>query len=274
MRVELFDRLIQVTVEKDSYFSQKATHFANKYFAHTLRLSNSILVLNREEEQVKREYFLNWAYHIGVHRDTDTTRKIYQNLLENKHLPIRIKYTDSKGTVEYVEVGMKFINAERIALTLNKQNRLARRFLISTFRDHMVGYTKKELFLDNTRASFWEKLMNSLRQRTFHNVSIHFEYDKWKIQDMMLGSPKFKSVHNAKYLTKEEKRLRKSYDVLRCDMNDSFDEIKNRYLGLVKEYHPDRVYGQDEKVVETYNEKFRLIQEAYEVIRTSFRHAA
>lgn len=274
MRVELFERWIQVTVDKDSYFSKKATTFANKHFQHILRLSNSLLILSRDEEQMKKDYFLNWAYHISIHRDTDETRKEFGVLMESKHLPVRLKYSDSKGAVEYVEVGMKFVGQERIALTLSKQNRLAKRFLISTFRDHMVGYTKKELFLDNTKPSFWEKLMGSLRKRTIHNVAIHFDYDHWKIQDMMLGGQKFKDVHNAKYLTKEEKRLRKSYSVLDCDMNESFEEIKSKYLSLAKVYHPDTVYGQDEKVVENYIEKFRLIQEAYETIRQSFAYAA
>lgn len=274
MRVELFERWIQVTVEKDSYFANKAKRYAEKHFSRVLPLSNSLLILDAENERVRKDYFLNWACHIALHRDTDATKKAYAAIMKNKTLPIRVKCVDSKGVVEHVQVSIKFIGNERIALTLSKQNRLARRFLISTFRDHMVGYCKKELFLDNTRPSFWDKLMSSMRQRTIHNISLHFDYDKFQIKDMLLGMEGFKNAHNAAYLTKEEKRLRKSLAILECGLDEPFEGIKARYLHLAKEYHPDTVYGQDEKVVSSYVEKFRKIQEAYEVVKNSVGKAA
>lgn len=272
MRVELYERLIQITIEKESYFSQKADYFANKYFADKIRLSNSLLVLDTQTNRFKKDYFLNWAYHMGSHMDESNTNVDYQTITKNSHLPIRIKYIDQKSVVEHIHIEMKFLSQERIMLRLDKQNRLARRYLISTFRDHMVGYSKKELYLDNTRPSFWEKLMNSLTEKTIFNVALKFDYDQWKVQDMMLGGFAKFSGSDSSYLTREERQLRRSYAVLECDLDDPFEAVRNKYIRMAREYHPDNVYGQDHKVIESYTEQFRNIQEAFEIIKNSHTH--
>ena len=76
------------------------------------------------------------------------------------------------------------------------------------------------------------------------------------------------------YLTKEEKLLKKSYKILGCGYNDDFEDVKTRYIELAKTYHPDNVYGQDKKIIDGYAEKFRLINEAYENIKSNFKRVA
>jgi len=59
------------------------------------------------------------------------------------------------------------------------------------------------------------------------------------------------------------------YAILGCKKDSSVDEIKKSYRKLVKENHPDglRARGQPEEFRAIAAEKFRAIQEAYEVIK-------
>ena len=61
----------------------------------------------------------------------------------------------------------------------------------------------------------------------------------------------------------------KYYAVLGCQSTDSDDHIKRQYRKLVQEYHPDKILskGLPEEFVKFANDKFREIQEAYEMIK-------
>lgn len=58
------------------------------------------------------------------------------------------------------------------------------------------------------------------------------------------------------------------YAVLNCSVSDDNSTIKKQYRKLVQEYHPDKIIskGLPEEFVELANEKFKQIQEAYDII--------
>ena len=104
-----------------------------------------------------------------------------------------------------------------------------------------------------------------LSQRVIHNIVLDFEYETFRMEHLL---------EFEEYLTKEEKLLKRSYKVLGCSDGDNFECVKNRYIKLVKAYHPDNVYGQDKRIIEGYAEQFRLINEAYENIKSNFKRVA
>ncbi len=267
MRIELFENWIQISIDEKSAILKKAKSFALKHFAEFLQLSSSVIVLDEEKERYKKRYFINWIYHLSVTKERDKERVLLAKLLGSTHLPIRIKTTSNSSVVENVKVSMEMLSNDRTVFRLDKQNRLARRYLISSFREHIVGYGKKELFLDNTKEAFWEQLIATFQEKIIHNVSLQFEYDKH-------GSNNARFESHSAYHTASERILRKAYAILECDINDTFEKIKTTYLKMAKEYHPDRVHGQDELTIKRYTEKFRLIQEAYETIKNNHHLAA
>ncbi len=64
-------------------------------------------------------------------------------------------------------------------------------------------------------------------------------------------------------------REEKHYVILGCKKTDTIDTIKARYRKLVLEYHPDKVMakGMPEEFIKFAQDKFREIQEAYEIIK-------
>lgn len=64
--------------------------------------------------------------------------------------------------------------------------------------------------------------------------------------------------------------LKKAYEILKINDNDSLEEIKNKYKELVKKYHPDKY--QDNPLSELAEEKLKEINEAYEILKNSFEN--
>ena len=69
----------------------------------------------------------------------------------------------------------------------------------------------------------------------------------------------------AKYIDKTDVYL----SILGCDKNDSDEFIKKQYRKLVSEYHPDKIAskGLPEEFSKFASDKFREIQEAYEIVK-------
>ncbi|UCF94088.1 MAG: co-chaperone DjlA [Desulfobacterales bacterium] len=61
----------------------------------------------------------------------------------------------------------------------------------------------------------------------------------------------------------------KYYAVLGCNPNDSDEQIKRQYRRMVQDFHPDKIAskGLPEEFNQFAHEKFREIQEAYEMIK-------
>ena len=56
------------------------------------------------------------------------------------------------------------------------------------------------------------------------------------------------------------------YAILEVDRSSSIDEIKKAHRKMVRKYHPDRLQGVSEHIVKLAEEKFLLVQKAYENI--------
>jgi len=65
------------------------------------------------------------------------------------------------------------------------------------------------------------------------------------------------------------KDVDKYYAILGCDVTASNDQIKKQYRKLVFDYHPDTIAskGLPEEFTKFANDKFREIQEAYDVVK-------
>ena len=269
MKVELLEPYIQISIEKESQFLKRAVDFAYKHFSKAYRLSSSVLILD-DGERYKKDYFLNWAYHVAMQEDAKKDSPAFQTIIDSSYLPIRIKMVENRAMLEHIVVSLQIIQSSfgnsKVCLKLSRPSRLARRYLCARFQDFLISYTRQDIFLESSSPYFWEKLIGALSQKIIHNIVLDFDYETFK-------------THNTfecfeEYLTKEEKLLKKSYKILGCGYNDDFEDVKTRYIELAKTYHPDNVYGQDKKIIDGYAEKFRLINEAYENIKSNFKRVA
>lgn len=89
---------------------------------------------------------------------------------------------------------------------------------------------------------------------------------------LILAAVKIFNFSDEAYRNIKSKYIRtndKYYAVLSASRNDTDEKIKSQYRKLVKEYHPDTIVskGLPEEFTKFAEEKFREIQQAYEVIR-------
>lgn len=289
MDITLSQNFIQITVDEDNEFLHKALAYAEKYFSKSYRLSRTVLILD-DGERFKKDYLVNWAYHAleqdekhqKIHNlidnlDNPPTQEEYSEkdslekpiedplqdlkyLLDFTYLPIRIKITSKNALIERVKISLRLLNTKRVVLKMDKANNVARRYIAHIFEDYYVGCDRDEIYLDSTKPYFWESIMNLISFKVIHNVILDFDYDSFANRG---GLGSFESS----FLTDEERMLRGCYMTLECHYQDDFEQVKKNYLKLAKEYHPDNVFGQDEEIIESYNDRFRRIQEAYEKIK-------
>ena len=280
MNVSVNQKYLQIMVEDDNAFLHKAIAYAEKYFSKSYRLSRTVLILD-DGERFKKDYLINWAYHVCLQEDSkcadsksgdsksqESSEMVdLEYLLDFTYLPIRIKIVGKNSLVERVKIALRILNGKRVMLKMSKVNATARRYIANLFEEYYLGCDRDEVYLDSTKPYFWESIINLVSFKVVHNVILDFDYESFHNRGGLGGL-------GESFLTVHERELRQSYMILESNPNDDFDTIKKRYLRLAKEYHPDNVFGQDSQVVESYNERFRSIQEAYEKIRTALRIAS
>ena len=58
-----------------------------------------------------------------------------------------------------------------------------------------------------------------------------------------------------------------AYTILEIEQNATDEEVKKAYRRMAMKYHPDKVAQLGEEVQKSAQEKFRMVNEAYETIK-------
>lgn len=269
LRVETFSRFVQISVERQNPLLPKFLKYATKYFQNQYHLSSSVLILD-DGERFKKDYLINWAYYSAMqgqnyNADSNSITTL-ERILEVSHLPIRIKITSSNSLLECVRISFRLLGVNRAVLVLDRPNHIAKRYVGAMLSQIVISSDLSHIYLDSTKADFWYQIMKIIGNKVIHNVRLEFDYDSFKSHQF--GQKSFKSS----YLTLKEQKLHKAYITLGCSHTDNFFTIKSKYLELIKEYHPDKVFSKEEDIIKFYNLKFIELKEAFDIIKSSFEN--
>ncbi|PAF42826.1 J domain-containing protein [Helicobacter sp. 11S02596-1] len=252
MSVSYCNRYVQIELFQGSRLLDKVLEYANKHFSEQYHLSSSLLILD-DGERFKKDYLINWTYYASLQdekTDLDT-------ILLQSHLPIRIKILKKNDMLQKVKISMRVIGLNKVILGLDRQNKVAKRYLKARFGKYLVLETPDELHLSGSRTHFWESVMELIGSKIIHNVALDFDYEGFD----------GKSFGDTSFLTQDERSLRQCYLELESRFDDDFANVKKRYLKLARTYHPDNVYGKDERTIKSYQDRFKKINEAYQAIK-------
>ncbi len=117
----------------------------------------------------------------------------------------------------------------------------------------------------------------------YSNITNHNHPDMKELLIKRIEKPiivEFKSVikkEEVKFETKEEfikeepiiakvNPYQEALILLEIQKNDSKNIIRSKYKKLLREYHPDNVYNKGELHIQEYTDKFKSIQNAYDII--------
>ncbi len=90
---------------------------------------------------------------------------------------------------------------------------------------------------------------------TYLNIS---KYDFESIQSMFVDN-------------RSDNSLEKYYKILGINNSASIDEVKKAYRKMAMKYHPDKLQGVSRDILKLAEEKFQLVQDAYENIMKSIK---
>ena len=104
-----------------------------------------------------------------------------------------------------------------------------------------------------------EEEVRQIRQIAYHFAINHTDFES--IKAMFGSSQNDNNPHNT-----TPNALTKAYAILGLQPNATAEEVKQAYRNMAKKYHPDRVITEDAAIKKGAEEKFKQVQEAYELI--------
>lgn len=258
--VSYCDKYVEIKLLKDSKFLQKAITYANKHFKEKYQLSSSLLILDNAEK-LKKDYLISWCYNFSrAELDTEIFNdEFLEEILENSHLPIRIKTVREYDLLEEVNIKVQVLANSRVILILDRNSQIAKRYIKHNFREYFLGNYGNEIYISSSGEGFWQKFVDFIGDKIIHNIVMKFEYNSFQANE---------------FLTQEEIAIKRCYEVLESSFGEDFNIVKKRYFRLAKEFHPDNVHGKSENIILEYMQKFRQINEAYTRIKHYFALSA
>ena len=108
-----------------------------------------------------------------------------------------------------------------------------------------------KIFIENIEIKKEVELINKIA--SYLNIN---QYDFESIKSMFISSGNSSNIS-------------KWYKILEVDEKASDEEIKKAHRKMVMKYHPDKLQGVSDDIVKLAEEKFRLVQQAYEKIMSN-----
>ncbi len=108
-------------------------------------------------------------------------------------------------------------------------------------------------------------VMSEEEVRQIREIAYHFAIENSDFESIkaMFGSSQ--NDNNNSYNTTPN-ALAKAYAILGLQPNATAEEVKQAYRNMAKKYHPDRVITEDAAIKKGAEEKFKQVQQAYELI--------
>ncbi len=291
MEVEIAAREIRLTIEENSVSHKIVDNFCQKNFSNLLKLSNTFIIYHKESEVAKKKYFLSWVYTAYKKSRKNVGTAFLKSLQSNGKLPIRISIRGKNRVLYGMKVKIMFPQNNVMRLLVEAQSSVPVTYFSHIFkksllhargheldvqttvfslselrkileREKILGVPVTFIYNEKTLSQLFDKLDAKLQQRSEKTYSNNYQY-------------RYKQSHsNHQSVFTEIENLDKSYKLLNCNRSDCQTKVKKEYLKLVKEFHPDRVYGKDEGIVSYYTKKFQEISDAYSVIQQSLGKVA
>jgi len=175
--------------------------------------------------------------------------------------------SDGKVTEPEIQTVRQFMVDD---LHLNPQSRLAAEHI---FRAAMDSNDTFENFAMQFHQNFYnrpqllELMMDILFRVALADGALHAAEEE--LIQSAANIFKFSNETYRQFRSRYAPESDKYYTILGCSNSDSNDKIKSQYRKLVRDYHPDTIAskGLPEEFTIFANDKFREIQEAYDVVK-------
>lgn len=240
-----------------------------KNFSKVIGRKNKIFSFFEENEIPQRRYFLK----VLDQKYRKNTNESIQNLDKAHFKTFRLNFKQNNMLKPIIFIKIDFIPGN-ILMKLSSNEKLFIVYVKNFFKDFKTEYNEL-----NYTLSLEYKNENTLELfELFVNENEHLKY----CIDFCINQEEYKqfrqSVKNKENLKWKFNALAKLFnnyfETLQCTPQNDLSEIRQKYLMLVKIYHPD--FNQNKSKIEKFHarEQFEKIQIAYDNLKALYKNNA
>ncbi len=266
--IEVFENLLRFYLNKsDSAFTDYVCRYAKKSFSYSISFESGrgMLVYPRDNDCLKRRFFVDCLvtnYNKNREKDkveiNNSEKPLWVEFIDNPYLPtnavVHIRFYSDRAhfrvynPTDELNAAMSDLTKRNLKLKPAQQIRLK---IADT-----NAFMKLQEWVQNCGNEKIAKLIYNEEEYLAMKAK-YTKYNSWKTPVNNISMP-----------------LKEHFMTLDAKSNESFSTIQRKYRNLVKKYHPDNVYGEDEDIVKTYTEKFRKVQNAFDAIKAYYEKAS
>lgn len=261
MRVVLRNNAIFVQGSSKTLEEPWMEEFFDHHIHNTLFLDNGVLVLNNESSSEKKEEFLE-TLSDEFSKANDLSSPFYRRSLKRcKTAAVRIELPYREE--EKVDIELYAFSPDSVTFTFLTPNAWVMRYLKQQLSSLLRDATDTELQIDVGTPQAKARLERTLNRREVLHFVIHYRYDD-EFMSRLYGQ--YKGWGFGSDTIDKMVRYRAIFEL---PVGAKASDLKKRYRELAKRYHPDRVQTKNPEVINRYTQKFQLLQEAYDALRSA-----
>lgn len=270
--IQVVQNLASISVNTDDisvfhYFKD----LIQKNFSKVLGKKYKIFSFFEESEIPQRKYFLKLLQKRYADEENEHIHSLTQSY--NKTFKLNFKQENTLKPVIFVEVEFDEAGAG-ILLRFDANDRLFVHYVKQYFKEHGCEYnpTSHILIVPYKNAST-TTLFESFASANEHlKYCVDFSIDEAAYQAF---KKKMKRKQSDKWKFNALAKLFGSYfQTLQCTPEYNLNQIRQKYLILVKLYHPDSHHGKSHSELAYNREQFEKIQIAYDNIKALYKNNA
>ncbi len=275
LNIQLQKDSIVITIDSLGEDFQKIKAYVLKNFKEYNSSTDKIIIppnlLASKDEIAKRLKLIKWF--IQKSNLLEKNQILARKILKSYEQKIEISFELYKLNQDVVSIYLNRYKNDILVLKIQNE-------FLPTISNIILNFLKRqcnpkeilkfdkdnrEIYFNTKSETFANSLSLILQRENIIGKNVVFIYDKEYVNSILKNVLKTKKINSAKeYILK----LRKAFETLQIDKNEKdLTLIKVKYLKLVKIYHPDRYYEQNNVNVIEYKDKFLQIKEAYEIIK-------
>lgn len=240
-----------------------------KNFSKVVGRKNKIFSFFEENEIPQRRYFLKLLNKKYKENDNEGIENIQDAHL--KTIKLNFEQENTLKPILFIKVDFA---ARNILMKLSSNEKLFITYIKNYFKNHKLEYneTTSVVMLEYKDEATLE-LFEAFADESEHlKYCVNFDIDKDEYK-------KFRqNIHNKQNMQWKFNALAKLFsnyfNVLECTPQNDLSEIRQKYLVMVKLYHPDFYQGKSAFEKAYCREQFEKIQIAYDNLKALYRNNA
>lgn len=244
----------------------------DRNFTNKIGRKNKIIIFPIEEEDIQRKYLLKLVSKIYKRQNPDISDEEIKRLKESYQCTIKLTLELKNQILPDLKINVKFDDNQAIVFLLENNNRLFVNYIKNYFKGDLIQYRARtytlNIFPNSEHSLLRLQKLFSKREHMAWYITFNYNLNEYNA----FSDYWFKKASRKRRFRSLNYMLEEYFIALGCTQDDPYQKVRQRYLQLVKMYHPDRhASNKNTQVVLYYRQKFDRVQTAYEILKTYFQ---